>query len=445
MFNKDTIAAIATPYAESAIAIIRISGSKAIAIVNQIFSKDISAFKSHTAHYGKIFDENNSVIDHVLLLFMKGPKSYTGEDTIEIQCHGSTYIAKTILKALTAKGARPAEPGEFTYRAYKNNKIDLVQAEAVQTLISAKNAIATKTAQEQLEGSLSSLISSFQKELFDIAAVLEAWVDFPEEDLAFESFTSILQRIQNVKIKMADLSSTFEEGKKLTEGINICIAGPPNAGKSTLMNFLLQKERAIVSDIAGTTRDTIEEQIYLDGMQLNFIDTAGIRKTEEVIEKIGIEKTKKAMQEADFTIYMTEAGNVPEKDVLINLDPKKTLLVINKIDVLQPETIDFPHCVKISLKKQLGIDSFKEKLKDLLSAGKIDKEEIILTKFRHKNALDTSISFLDKVYEGLKNNISAEFVTFDMRASLHSLSQIIGTDVTEEILTSIFSKFCLGK
>ncbi|MGD2170172.1 MAG: tRNA uridine-5-carboxymethylaminomethyl(34) synthesis GTPase MnmE [Chlamydiota bacterium] len=445
MFNKDTIAAIATPYAESAIAILRISGNKAVPIVNQIFSKDLTTLKSHTAHYGKIFDENNHVIDHVLLLFMKGPRSYTGEDTIEIQCHGSTFIAKTILQTLINKGARLAEPGEFTYRAYKNNKIDLVQAEAVQSLISAKNKTATKAAQEQLEGSLSSVITSFQKELTDIAAVLEAWVDFPEEDLAFESFTSILNRLQKTKEKMVYLSNTFDEGKKLSEGVKICIAGPPNAGKSTLMNFLLQKERAIVSDIAGTTRDTIEEQVHLEGMQLNLIDTAGIRETDEVIEKIGIEKTKQAMQEADFTIYMAEANNIPESDILNLLDPQKTLLVINKIDISHPRSINFPHYVEISLKNQWGIESFKEKLKHLLTVNKIDKEEIVLTKLRHKNALDKSIEFLDKVYAGLKNNISAEFVTFDMRETLYSLSQIIGVDVTEEILTSIFSKFCLGK
>src|SRR3990167_9170965 len=306
--NNDPIAAIATPPGVGAIAVIRLSGPGAIAIADAVFSKKISTCQTHTAHYGKVLNSERKAIDHVLLLVMKAPRSYTGEDTIEISCHGGSLIAQKILSRLYEAGARPASPGEFSLRAFLNGKIDLAQAEAVQTLIAAKNEQAMQQAERQLEGVLSQTIASFQKELTEVAAILEASVDFPEEGLHFSEKEEIEAMLKTSLQKMVKLQKTFSEGKVLQEGITLCLIGAPNVGKSSLMNALLGYNRAIVTDIAGTTRDLLQEDLRFGGLHFHLTDTAGIRTTEEVIEKEGIRRSTKAMEEADLILIVLDAS-----------------------------------------------------------------------------------------------------------------------------------------
>lgn len=443
-----TIAAVATAPGEAAIAIVRISGNEAFSIAEKIFSKSLSSHPTHTAHYGKILHENGEVIDTVLVLILRAPKSYSGEDTVEIFCHGGSIVTRRVLERVVRAGAHPAEPGEFSLKAFRNGKIDLAQAEAVQELISAKNDLALKAAEKQLEGALSKKIASFQTDLTRIAAILEAWVDFPEEDLAFAPFEEILSDLSEITRRMELLASTFHEGKILKEGLTLCLTGTPNVGKSSLMNALLGKDRAIVTEIAGTTRDLLEEDIFLSGLHFRLIDTAGIRNTSEIVEKEGIRRSKKAIDEADLILLVLDASRdlAPEDQELIDLAPKeKSLLIWNKIDVRKPpKKIEGEHL--ISAKEGIGLTELKEKIGHLIwKKGPPSQEEVFLTKARHHEALTRAILACQDVILGLKQNASPEFVADDCRRALQELSTIIGTDVTEDILTSIFSQFCLGK
>lgn len=445
-----TIAAIATPPGEGAIAVIRISGSKTFEIGSAIFSGPVHSYKTHTAHYGQILAQDGSPIDSVLLLLMKGPKSYTGEDTIEISCHGGSLITRRVLERIFEAGARPAQPGEFSLQAFMNGKLDLAQAEAVQELIAAKSELALKNAEQQLAGSLSQTISSFQKELTAVAAILEAWVDFPEEGLEFAAFDELILRLQATKEKMRCLRDTFHEGKLLHEGISLCLLGSPNVGKSSLMNALLGKDRAIVTDIAGTTRDLLEEEMRLAGLHFRLIDTAGIRQTDELIEQEGIRRSRQAMQEADLILLLLDASrplSQTDRELLSSVPREKTLLVWNKIDLASPsEQIDWTPQTQISAHVKLGLHELKQAIdRHIWQKGVPGKEEISITKLRHHTALQNSIEALQQVIEGLEQRVSAEFVASDMRHALNELGTIIGTNVTEDILTSIFSQFCLGK
>lgn len=445
-----TIAAISTPPGEGAIAVIRISGKEAIPIASKIFSRKVEQFASHTAHYGKILDAEKKVIDSVLLLVMRAPKSYTGEDSVEIFCHGGTIVTSRVLKRILEAGAIPAKPGEFSLRAYLNGKIDLAQAEAVQQLIHAKNELALQEAEKQLEGALSKRISKFQKNLTEMAAILEAWVDFPEEGLEFATMEEICNTLTEVCEAMKMLDQTFYHGKILHQGISLCLLGSPNVGKSSLMNALLGKERAIVTDIAGTTRDILEEDLKLGNLHFRLMDTAGIRNTEEIVEREGIRRSHKAMQEADLILLLLDASLPLSKNDQMLLDsvPKqKTILVWNKTDIKKPEPeIAWDLSVEISAKELFGLDHLKTAIEKLIwEKGPPSKEEVTITQLRHHTALQNAIEFCQAVISGLKNNVSAEFVTSDLRSCLHELGTIIGTNVTEDILSAIFSKFCLGK
>jgi len=445
---EDTIAAIATPIGDGAIAIVRISGKNAFNIANSIFSRDVFALNSHFAAYGKILNKQKETIDHVLLIPMKGPKSYTGEDSVEIHCHGGRFITKSVLNIVLSEGARAAEPGEFSLRAFKNGKMDLSQAEAVQSLIAAKSKQSYLAAKSQLEGDLSKKIKHFQDSLIDIAAMLEAWVDFPEEDLEFEAFESVILRIDIILSKMKELAKTFHNGKKIHEGLSICLIGAPNVGKSSLMNLLLRKERAIVSEIEGTTRDTIEEDCFIDDFEIKLIDTAGIRETHEAIEKEGIKRSIEASKKADVIFYLLDASKKisnDEVETIQSLDKEKTIVIQNKCDLKNPNKLDFPTVVNISVLKELKISELIEALKDKVKNKDLDSSNVVLTQYRHKSALEKSIELLENVITGLKDKTSAEFVSFDMRGALKELGSIIGMDVTEDILSAIFSKFCLGK
>jgi tRNA modification GTPase len=442
-----TIAALATAPGQGAIAVIRISGPLAFSIAQKIFSRPIQNFKSHTAHYGHILKADGSSLDAVLLLLMKGPNSYTGEDSIEISCHGGQLMTRKVLQRIFEAGASPAQPGEFSLRAYLNGKIDLAQAEAVQTLIAAKNELALEQAEKQLEGALSKKISSFQKEITEIAAILEAWVDFPEEGLEFATMEEIIHSLEKVVLKMEQLQTTFHEGKILHEGLSLCLLGSPNVGKSSLMNALLGFDRAIVTEIAGTTRDVLQEDLRLGQLHFKLIDTAGIRETEEVVEKEGIRRSQMAMKEADLILLLLDASKeLDAQDLqLLDLAPKeKTIVVWNKTDLAKPSCAI--SSIEISAKEKTGLDKLKAAVEELIwKRGAPSKEEVLITNLRHFEALSSSIIACQTAIKGLKEGISAEFVAADMRAALHALGSIIGANVTEDILSAIFSKFCLGK
>ena len=332
----ETIAAVATPPGEGGVAMIRISGHQAVDVASRIFSGPVFQYKSHHAHYGQILDPSKKPVDDVLLMVMRAPRSYTGENTVEIQCHGGRFITRRILEATLSAGARAALPGEFTFRAFVHGKIDLAQAEAVQELIAAKNAHALDAAENQLQGALSQKIGLFQSQLLDIAAVLEAWVDFPEEGLEFASFEELDMKLGLLLQQMRALLISFHNGKILHDGLSLCLVGRPNVGKSSLMNALLDRERAITSPFPGTTRDVLEDHLFLNGLHLKLSDTAGLRESEEWVEQEGIRRSRQAIQEADVILFVVDASEgFTEEDaaILQGLPSDRTILVWNKIDL----------------------------------------------------------------------------------------------------------------
>ncbi len=447
---SSTIAAIATPPGEGGVAILRISGKEARAVAARVFSRPLLQMCSHKVYFGKFLDGGGSVIDEGLAIVMQAPKSFTGEDVVEFHCHGSSLIARHLLEAVLNAGARMADPGEFTRRAFLNGKIDLAQAEAVQALISAKNILALKAAEQQLEGRLSECVSSFQRQLFDIASILEAWVDFPEEGLEFATFDELTQQLHQIIDQIKLVESTFHHGRLLQEGFTLCLAGRPNAGKSSLLNALLGFERAIVTPIPGTTRDLLHEDVRIGDLHFRITDTAGLRQTDEIIEQEGIRRTKKAMREADLLLFIIDATRgLEEEDVemIRNLPLGKVLLVWNKCDLPSAPCLQIPTVpmVKISALKNLGIDELKRSIESCLWKDPPDKQEIMLTNVRHYEALQQCIQSLEMVLNGLKDRVSPEFLSSDMRQALRELGTIIGSDITEEILNAIFAKFCVGK
>lgn len=446
---EETIAAVATPPGEGGVAVIRISGKEAIAIAEKIFTGPVRDYKSHTAHLGKIVGEHGEIIDEVLLLPMRAPRSYTGEDTVEIHCHGGSLITRKVLETVFRAGARPAAPGEFTFKAFMHGKLDLAQAEAVQGLIAARSELALHFAEQQLQGTLSKEIASFQKELTDLAAILEAWVDFPEEGLEFASMEEVVHTLTRIQERIRKLSRSFYEGKKLHEGFSLCLVGPPNVGKSSLMNALLKKERAIVTEIPGTTRDLLEEELALGALNFRLIDTAGIRKTEERIEQEGIVRSKAALAQADLILLVFDAARgIEDQELLAEARKKKAILVWNKIDLAErpPPPIEGMRSVCVSAKERQGLDELKGAIDALIwQDGAPSKEEILITSMRHQQALVEADEALGMLMNGLKEGVSPEFLSSEMRRALSALGTIIGTNITEDILSAIFSKFCVGK
>lgn len=445
----ETIAAVATPPGEGAVAIVRISGNEATAVAAKIFSGPVESYASHTAHFGKILGSDGKKIDEVLLLVMRAPRSYTGEDTVEIQCHGGSLVTRLVLNEALKAGARAAGPGEFTFKGFMNGKLDLPQAEAVQQLIGSKNRLALQAASDQLEGRLSKKIQSYQKTIFDIAAIFEAWVDFPEEGLEFAGVDEVIEELSDVKNKMEKLRSTFDEGKMIHEGLSLCLIGLPNVGKSSLMNALLGSDRAIVTPIAGTTRDLIEESLKLGQLHFKLIDTAGIRESDDLIEQEGIRRSKAAFGRADLILYLLDAqvGITAEDRLLIEeLPVKKTIAIWNKIDLCPHANLPLPfsHVISLSAKTSEGIEALKAAIDALIWKSE-SKEEILITNARHEQALCRAIMATELVIEGLKRGISPEFLSSDIRQILVELGTIIGTNITEDILTALFSKFCVGK
>jgi len=450
----ETIAAIATPPGNGGVAIIRISGHAALDVAAKCFSGKIHSYKSHTAHYGQIINHKGLRVDDVLMLVMLGKRSYTGEDTVEIHCHGGSLITRRVLEVVLNCGARAARPGEFTFKAFMNGKLDLAQAEAVQELISAKNEKALDAAENQLQGSLSSKIRNFQEKITLIAAILEAFVDFPDEGLEFATNEEICDQLESLAIDMEKLISTFHDGKILQEGISMCLIGCPNVGKSSLMNALLDKERAIVTDIAGTTRDTLEDEMRLNGLNFKLIDTAGIRETHEVIEKEGIRRSTLAMMQADLILFVVDGSRFNDEQIKLaeKVPSENAILVLNKSDLPKSEIGNlkwlekFPHHVSISAKTKSGLDQLKKIIDEVIwKNGPPTHDALLLTNIRHKEALSDALKYCRLVHDGLSTSISPEFLSMDIRDCLKSLGKIIGTDITEDILSAIFSKFCIGK
>lgn len=457
---EDTIAAIATAVSEAGISIVRISGKQAIETAARIFRSGKKDFvleeqPSHTIHYGFIYDGEERV-DEVLLLLMKGPHSYTGEDTVEIDCHGGVYVTRQILETVIRHGARLAEPGEFTKRAFLNGKMDLTQAEAVGEIISSRNAYALHTSVEQLKGSVKEAIGNFRKEILYHLAFIESALDDPEH-ISLDSYAETLGGVVNkLRGQMQRLIATFDNGRMCREGIRTVIIGKPNAGKSSLMNVLVGEERAIVTDVAGTTRDTLEEQIQINGISLNIIDTAGIRKTEDTVEKIGIQRAVASMEKADLILYVAD-GSVPlnesDEEIIDLIRDRKAIVLLNKTDLETVVTeedlrarVGAHPVLSISAREEKGIDQLEEVLKDLFFQGEISfNDQVCITNLRQKQLLEESLAALDRVEESLQMGMPEDFYSIDLMDAYEKLGRITGEAVDDDLADEIFAKFCMGK
>jgi len=447
--NSDIIAAISTPFGEGAISVIRISGQGCLKKINKIFNgkTDLEKAKPNTIHYGKIFDKKNKIIDDVLVSIFKNPNSYTGEDSAEISTHGNPLITQKILDLLFSLDIRAAEPGEFTKRAFINGKMDLTQAEAVADIINARTNVSLKGARNQLDGLLSSKINELRNLLIDASSLLELELDFAEEDLEFISYKEIKRRINNINSELKNLVNSYKIGKIVKDGVNVVLVGKPNVGKSSLLNYILKESRAIVSHIPGTTRDIIKEEISIDGILFKIYDTAGIRLTDNEIEKEGVYRSRNAVKNADVVVFINDVESSFPEDLyqeILKLTKKNIINVINKIDLkrIKPEKNE----ILISAKTGEGMEIFFNTLKEKSFGLEIFSEEnAIVTNIRHKNTLNKAIAFLDDANKAIKEKLSNEFIADDLRRAENALGEIIGKVTTEDILNNIFSNFCIGK
>jgi len=466
MMYNDSIVALATPSGAGAISIIRVSGPDAIEIGASVFksikNKDLKQQKTHTLHLGHIIDEVKT-LDEVLISIFKGPNSYTGENTIEISCHGSTYIQQQIIQLLLRKGCRMADAGEFTLRAFLNGKLDLSQAEAVADLISSDNEASHQIAMQQMRGGFSNEIARLREELLNFASLIELELDFAEEDVEFADRTQFHELLNRIEFVLKRLIDSFAVGNVIKNGIPVAIVGEPNVGKSTLLNALLNEERAIVSDIAGTTRDTIEDELVIGGIGFRFIDTAGIRETKDVVESIGIQKTFEKIEQAQVVLYLFESlkfkvsGSeyITEIEKVKNKYPLKPLvIVINKSDLIsseetesllvQLETLNLKQ-ILISAKQKTGIDELKNTLLSFVNTGALRNNETIVTNTRHYDSLLKALDEIQKVKFGLESNLSSDLMALDIKEALYHFGLITGQVTNDELLGNIFANFCIGK
>lgn len=456
--KTDTIAAIATAMSSSGIGIVRISGEEAVLVADRIFEmknhKKLSEMPTHSIHYGHIHDEDE-VIDEVMVLLMRGPKSYTREDTVEIDCHGGVYVMKRILETVIRNGARPAEPGEFTKRAFLNGRIDLSQAESVIDVIYSKNDFALKSSLSQLSGSVSEKIRDIRGAVLHEIAFIESALDDPEH-ISLEGYPEQLSEIvSDVVDKIEKLLANSDNGKMLKEGISTVIVGKPNAGKSSLLNTLVGEEKAIVTDIAGTTRDVLEEQINLNGVLLNVIDTAGIRDTEDVVEKIGVERAKKYLKDADLVIYVVDTSTALDEndaEIMELLRDRHAIILLNKSDLEQITTVEDVRkhldktMIPISAKEQTGIDALEKEIKEMFFSGKVTfNDEVYITNIRQKTALQEALRSLKLVQQSIEDDMPEDFYSIDLMNAYEELGTIIGEAVEDDLVNEIFSKFCMGK
>lgn len=453
MYNiNQTIAAIATPPGEGAIGIIRLSGADAITIADAIFSgKQLAKQATHTIHFGKIMD-GDAVIDEVVVSLYKGPKSYTGEDVVEISCHGSQYVLEKILELCMRHGAQLAKAGEYTQRAYLNGKMDLTQAEAVADLIASQSAAAHKAAIHTLRGGFSSELQDLREQLIQFSALLELELDFSEEDVEFADRTKFYQLIDILTSATARLINSFSLGNVIKKGVSVAIIGKPNAGKSTLLNALLNEERAIVSDIAGTTRDSIEEVLNINGVLFRLIDTAGIREhTADVIEAMGVERSRDIMKRADIVVYLFDvreesAQEIEAQQQYFVQEGTQYLLAGNKTDLANnPQSTFGSDVLYLSAKNKENIQELRQGLYNKVIGGKLNTEGTIVTNARHHAALQEVMKSLIDIRTGMDNQLSGDLVALDVRRCLHFLGEITGQVTTEDKLDYIFSKFCIGK
>jgi tRNA modification GTPase len=462
ILNTDTIVALATPQGIGAIGVIRLSGNKAIDICSMVFGTkslkkiDLKAAATHTLHFGVIHD-GDIIIDEVLVSLFKAPHSYTSENTVEISCHGSPYIQQQIIQLFVRNGARMATQGEFTLRAFLNGKLDLSQAEAVADLISSNSATSHQIAIQQMRGGFSSKIKLLRQNLVDFASLIELELDFSEEDVEFADRTDLQKLVNSIQKIVQRLIDSFEVGNVIKNGIPVAIVGKPNAGKSTLLNVLLEEDRAIVSDIPGTTRDVIEDEINIDGVLFRVIDTAGIRETNDIIESIGVEKTFEQIKLSSIAIYLFDVHEISVnelKQIIAEITPhlhnSQLVLVANKIDKEDMEYTfrefaEFKDMLFISAKERVGIDELKKYLVHLFDSSMVNITETIVTNARHVEALRHTNVALVKVLEGLTNNVTGDFLAMDIRTALHHLGEITGEISSDDLLANIFSRFCIGK
>ena len=469
MIANDTIVALATPSGSGAIAVIRLSGKDAISIGSRFFKsvsgKSLSAQKSHTVHLGHIIDEPR-VIDEVLVTIFKDPQSYTGENVIEISCHGSIYIQQEIIQLFLRNGCRMANAGEFTLRAFLNGKLDLSQAEAVADLISSDNEASHQIAMQQMRGGFSSEIAKLREELLNFASLIELELDFAEEDVEFADRGQFRELVERIGLVLRRLIDSFAVGNVLKNGIPVAIVGEPNVGKSTLLNALLNEERAIVSDVAGTTRDTIEDEISIGGIGFRFIDTAGIRDTKDVVESIGIRKTFEKIEQAQVVMFLVSSvqlanGNNVVQPFIFELEKMKNkfplkhiVVVLNKIDqiseielekITTALSVHTSHLIPISAKTGFGVEHLTNELLNLINTGALRNNETIVTNSRHYDALLKALEEIQKVKYGLESDLSGDLLAIDIRQALYHFGEITGQVTNDELLGNIFANFCIGK
>lgn len=457
--KTDTITAIATGLSNAGISIVRISGEEALFIIDKIYrsvkgDKVLSTQKSHTLHYGYIID-GDQVVDEVMVAIMKSPATYTKEDTVEINCHGGIVVTRKVLETVLKYGARIAEPGEFTKRAFLNGRIDLSQAEAVSDIIHAKNELALRNSLNQLKGKIQTLIKEIREDILRDIAFIEAALDDPEH-ISLEGYGQELTRhIHRTSHLIEQILRESQNGKMIKEGIKTVIIGKPNAGKSSLLNYLVGEDRAIVTDIAGTTRDTLEETIQLDGIVLNIIDTAGVRKTNDVIERMGVEKAIKIAKEADFIIYLLDSTTeFDDNDDNISelIKDKKAILLLNKSDLESRISFNeiskkFNHpVISVSVKENQGLDVFIDTLKGMFFEGELSfNDEVYITNERHKEAFCDSLQSLRMVLESIEDGLPEDFYSIDLMSAYETLGKIIGENIEEDLVNMIFKEFCMGK
>lgn len=452
---NDTIVALATPQGIGAIGVIRVSGSNAIDIVDRLFpSKDLARQPSHTIHVG-LLKHNKAVLDQVVISLFKNPASYTGEDVVEISAHGSPFVLEKVVQAIASEGARLARPGEFTQRAFLNGKLDLTQAEAVADLIASNTEASRKNALQNIRGGFSLVLKQLRDQLLSFSALIELELDFSQEDVEFADRTQLYKLIADAEKITSNLLSSFSLGNVIKNGVQVAIIGRPNAGKSTLLNTLLNENRAIVSHIAGTTRDTIEEVLNIDGILFRLIDTAGIRQhTTDLIESIGVEKSLEKMQQADVVIYLFDVSEISKNELLTSIHEMeekkiKYLLVGNKVDVATDEMLaekftEIPVLFISAVNKQ-NIETLKQRLVDVVIAGEVNAESTVVTNARHYEALRNVHQSLTDIQKGLDTGLPGDLVALDIRRCLHYLGEITGEITNEDQLDYIFSKFCIGK
>lgn len=457
--TNDTIAAIATSLSKSGLSIIRISGKDALNVIDKVYrskngSKKISEVPTHTIHYGYIHD-GDELIDEVMIIVMKGPKSYTKEDVVEIDCHGGIVVTKKILDTVIKHGARLADPGEFTKRAFLNGRIDLSQAEAVMDIINSKNELSLKNSLNQLKGNVLDRIQELRKNIMHDLAYIEAALDDPEH-MTLDGFNNELEiNINNTIKELNILLKSAENGRLIKEGINTVILGKPNVGKSSLLNILVGSDRAIVTDIAGTTRDTLEESVNIGGISLNIIDTAGIRDTDDVVEKIGVEKARKVADEADLIIYVIDASvplDINDEIIMDIVKDRKSLVLLNKtdldmkVDQNKISKILDKDIIQISAKENVGIDKLEKWIIDNFFQGNLEfNDDVMITNIRQKNAISNAIESLNNVIISIHDNLPEDFYSIDLMNAYELLGEIIGETVNEDLVDTIFSEFCMGK